>query len=297
MNKLKIILLLAIGFLSCEQQIKTAQRQFLTEDIPTTVPIAFQKDIIPNDKLIHKGTFSPDLKAYHYSLSDKNFENFDVFVIHQEDGQWSEPKQAFFNSTYDEHGMSFSPDGNSIYFSSTRPVGIDSIPATWHIWKSDRVQGRWTEPTFVDIPNLRDKLTSHPTIAKSGSLYFHSSNLDYSQMDIYQSKLVNNKFEAAEKVSIDLDESSGTCTPYVSPDEDFLIFASIGPQLDLYVSFRDGQGRWTDVKRLPDDINSLGQGNPYVTPDRRFLFFTTGEYQDKQWEVKWVNVKAELQND
>ncbi|MGK0412400.1 MAG: hypothetical protein ACJA1B_000592 [Polaribacter sp.] len=52
--------------------------------------------------------------------------------------------------------MSFSPDGNSIYFSSTRTTNIEGVPETWHIWKSDKVNGEWKEPIFMDIPNLRE---------------------------------------------------------------------------------------------------------------------------------------------
>ena len=78
--------------------------------------------------------------------------------------------------------MNFSPDGNSIYFSSTKPTNVDDVLETWHIWKSDKINGKWREPTFEDIPNLRDKLTSHTVITNSETLYFHSSNLDYSEM-------------------------------------------------------------------------------------------------------------------
>ena len=48
-------------------------------------------------------------------------------MIKKVDGIWSSPKEAFFNSDYSEHGMSFSPDGNTMYFSSTRPTNIDSV--------------------------------------------------------------------------------------------------------------------------------------------------------------------------
>ncbi|MEM7109072.1 MAG: hypothetical protein AAF519_12665 [Bacteroidota bacterium] len=295
-NKFKITILYTIGLMSCQNQNELANMQFLTEDVPKDVPLGFKDDVVPNNQLIHRGIFSPDLGEYYYTLSDKNFENFEVYVLNKQNGNWSAPEKAFFNSSYNEHGMSFSPDGNSIFFSSTRPVNMDDIPQTWHIWKSDKGGGEWTEPVFVDIPNLRHKLLSHPVITNSGTLYFHSSNLDYSTMDIYQAKRVNNTFQDAEKVSISATSNSGRCTPYVSPGEEFLVFASIGNQLDLYVSFNDGKGNWTGTKKLGDPINSLGQGNPYVTPDQKFLFFTTGGYQEKEWKVQWVNIESELKN-
>ena len=188
MNKLKIILIFTICLLSCKNETENTKMQFLTEEIPNKKPIEFKQDLIPKNKLIHKGIFSPDLQKYYYTISDKNFEQFEIFVIEKNHENWSAPKKAFFNSKYNEHGMSFSPNGNTLYFSSTRPVNIDGIVQTWHIWKSDKINGKWTEPVFVDIPNLRDKLVSHPTITNSETLYFHTSNLDYSDMDIYHSK-------------------------------------------------------------------------------------------------------------
>ncbi|WP_157972989.1 TolB family protein [Aureibaculum luteum] len=296
MNKLKIILLVTIVFLSCRNENDTTKMQFLTDKIPNNIPFEFKQDVVPENKLIHKGIFSPNLKEYYYTISDTNFKKFDVFVIKKDNGNWTEPKKVFFNSKYNEHGMSFSPDGNSIYFSSTRPTNVKGTLETWHIWKSDNVNGEWKEPVFVDIPNLRDKLVSHPTITNSGTLYFHTSNIDYSEMDIYHSKKVNGKFENAEKTSISMNSKTGKCTPYVSPNEDYLIFASIGNQLDLMISFSDGRGGWINTKKLNNKINNIGQGNPYVTPDNKFLFYTTGEHLEKNWRVNWVDIESELKN-
>ena len=294
MNKLRIILIFTFSFLSCKNQTENTKIQFLTEITPNDIPIEFKQDLIPKNKLIHKGMFSPDLQEYYYTISDKNFEKFDVFVIEKNNNNWSSPKKAFFNSKHNEHGMNFSPNGNTLYFSSTRPVNIDGVVQTWHIWKSDKVNGKWTEPVFVNIPNLRDKLVSHPTITNSGTLYFHTSNLDYSEMDIYYSKSVNGKFLDAERIEIK--SKFGKCTPYISPEEDYLIFASIGNELDLMISYNDGKGKWIDTKKLNDKINNKGQGNPYVTPDNKFLFYTTGEYLEKNWKVKWVNIESEIKN-
>ena len=294
--KLKIIFLFTIVFLSCRNENDNAKMQFLTDEIPKNIPFEFKQKLVPKNKLIHRGIFSPDLKEYYYTISDNNFEKFEVFAIKNNNGNWSEPKKAFFSSRYNEHGMSFSADGNSIYFSSTRPTNIEGVLETWHIWKSDKVEGEWKEPIFVDIPNLREKLVSHPTITNFRTLYFHSSNLDYSKMDIYHSKKINGKFENAEKTKISMNSKAGKCTPYISPKEDYLIFASIGNELDLMVSYSDGKGGWIKTKKLNNKINDKGQGNPYVTPNNRFLFFTTGEHLKKDWKVKWVNIESELNN-
>ena len=67
-------------------------------------------------------------------------------------------------------------------------------------------------------------------------------------------------------------------------------------QLDLIISFNDGNGQWVNQKRLDDKINDYGQGNPYITPDNKFLFFTTGKHQEKNWKVKWVRIESEIKS-
>ncbi|MDE5424120.1 hypothetical protein L3073_18045 [Ancylomarina sp. DW003] len=266
---------------------------FLVDKLPNNKPIDFKRDLVPDNKIIHRGVFSPNLKEYYYTISDKNYEQFDVLMIEKVNGKWSMPKKAFFNSKYSEHGMSFSPDGKSLYFSSTRPVEIEGVLPTWHIWKSEKINGIWNKPEFVDIPNLRDKLVSHPSVTNSGMVYFHASNLDYSDMDIYYSKQVNSKFENAEKPIIQMDFKTGKLTPYISPKEDYLLFASIGNQLDLMISFSDEKGGWINTRKLNTEINNNGQGNPYVTPDGGFLFFATGN-DSESWSIKWVKTESEL---
>lgn len=291
------LILITLCSIGCKPVDENLKMQFLEKVIPDNTPVAFKQHLSPSGKLIHKGIFSPDLEEYYYTISDTSFEQFDIYLIKKLNDHWTEPEKAFFNSQYSEHGMSFSADGLSVYFSSTRPTNLENTSETWHIWKSENVDGVWTSPTYIDIPNMRDKLTSHPIITNSGKLYFHASNLDYSEMDIYHSQISNGEYQDAIKVEIAQKPNSGACTPYISPKEDYIIFASIGNQLDLWISFNDGQGNWIKTKALSEKINTSGQGNPYVTPDDQFLFFTVGEHQKENWRVKWVNIKSEIEKD
>lgn len=269
----------------------------LAEKLPKKTPLQFMEFLTPMDKLIHKGVLNPDLTEYYYTLSDKQFKQFDVYVVRKTENVWSKPEKAFFNSTFSDHGMSFSPDGKSIYFSSTRPTKIEGVSESWHIWKCDNINGVWSEPEYVDIPNLRDQLVSHPVITNSGKLFFHSSNLDYSEMNIYQSNKVNGRFTPATMTSISgTEQINQKCTPYVSPIEDYMIFASVGEKLDLFIAYNDGNDNWVNSRKLNAIINRNGQGNPSVTPDNSYLFYTTGNSDGTLWTVNWVNIESELKN-
>lgn len=263
--------------------------------IQSTKPINFKKELVQENKIIHRGVFSPDLQEYYFTISDKTFINFDIFLIKRENNKWSQPQEAFINSQHKDHGMSFSPDGKSIYFSSTRPVGNTSVPMTWHLWKSDQKDGVWSQPVFIDIPNLRDKLVSHPSVSKSGTIFYHTSNLDYTEMNIYYSKFKDGKYKIGQKLKICNNLKTNYCTPFVSPDEDYLIFAEIGNQLDLLICFNNGNDEWINTKKLETAINNNGQGNPYVTPDNKCLFFATGNNLEN-WSIKCVSFEPHSLN-
>ena len=273
---------------------QTDQARFLVKEIPNQAPLVFKPSLTPADKIIHRGVFSPDFQTYYYTISDKKFEQFDIWRIQKENGRWSAPQKAFFNSEFSDHGMSFSPDGRTLYFSSTRPTNVAGVADTWHIWKCEKVNEKWGTPSFIDIPNCRDKLVSHPSITQSGNLYFHTSNPDYSNMKVGMAHLKNGVPSEARKLNILPNKESGTCTPYISPTENYLIFASIGNQLDLWITFKNNQNGWTTPRRFNDKINQQGQGNPSISPDGKFLFFTTGDHQGNHWAVKWVNIADEL---
>jgi len=291
-KKLYLIIFIASCFSQCVN--KNKEMNFLTTEIPDKKPIPFKQALTPEGKLIHKGIFSPDLNSYYFTISDKGFEKFDVYFIEKINGEWSEPQMAFFNTEYSEHGMSFAPDGNSIYFSSTRPSEKEGIADTWHIWRSIKHEGKWNEPEFIDIPNLRDKLVSHPTVTNEGTIYFHSSKPDYSEMDIYYTKQTDGKFQEAQKLSLSEKLSFGKCTPHVATDGNYLIFSEISNQLDLWITFNDGHDNWINARKLDSLINTNGQGNPYITPDNKYLFYTTGKSNGENWQVNWVNIASEL---
>lgn len=289
MKKNPYFILIACLLLACEIRTDKEELKNYLERPPSTLPAPFKYSLTPKNKLIHKGIYSPDLSAYYYTISDKSFKQFDVKVIHKIGNDFKVPIDAFFNSQYSEHGMSFSSDGKTLYFSSTRPVDSTlAITNTWHLWRSHQVNGEWATPEFIDMPNLRNKLQSHPTVTNGGELYFHASKLNYSEMQLYVSKEVDGKFQAAELVDIPLEGDK--CTPYISPDGHYLIFALIGEPLKLYLTYRDDSNGWQKPILLPERINKNGQGNPWVTPDQKYLFYTV-ENDDATWQVNWVNIQ------
>ena len=64
-----------------------------------------------------------------------------------------------------------------------------------------------------------------------------------------------------------------------------------GRNIDLYVSFRNNNGTWTDRINLGQDINATGHDiGAVVTPDEKYLFFTSVG-KDRPWGIYWVDTQ------
>lgn len=287
-----LILLSIFLFLGCSENNSRYKQQLGVSKLPKEHPIVFKQELTPEGKLIHRGILSPDLENYYFTISDTTFQNFDIYVsqLDTENSQ-SKSEKVFFNSEYDDHGMSFSPDGKTLFFSSTRPVENYSVAATWHIWKSENKNGKWTEPEYVDIPNLRQKLASHPSISNDGTLYFHASNTDYSEMDLFYANLIDGQFQPAQKIKLSDSAKHGRTTPYIVADGSLLIYAAVNESLDLMVAHRNENGKWDNAEKLSKSINTNGQGNPFVTLDNKFLFYAS-EDSGSNWSIRWVSVES-----
>lgn len=283
-----LILFCSLSFIIGCNSGNDKQNMFFVNQVPKNLPFQFDPTLLPNGSIIHRGVFSNDLRQYYFTISDRSFSNFRVLVTNKAQNQWTEPVEAFFNSKYDDHGMSFSPDGNTLVFSSTRPVVSNELPKTWHIWMCKKSNQQWSKPEYIKISNLHSKLISHPTLAPNGTIYFHASNLDYSDMSIYYSSLINGKYQTAKKIEFGLN-AIGYCTPYIAANGKHLVFATIGENLNLYICKKQDGHKWSNPIMLSPEINKNGQGNPYLTPDSKYLFFAREDKNTHKWSINWVS--------
>jgi len=269
------------------------QEQYLGEYRPIDEPLLFKSELIPSNQLAHAGVFTPDMNEYYYTLSNANFSQFTVMYIRKSGEQWTTPKEAFFNSSYLEHGVHFTEDGQWVYFSSTRPTGEEKNSNNWHIWRSKKTQNDWSKAEWVNIPGMDGKSTSHPSLTRSGSMYFHSYNPDFSDMALFVTEHKDGVYQKAKKLVFAEGDNHNTLTPFVAPDESYLLFEKkFDDYLEIYISYRD-KGSWQLPKRLPDNINTKNLGNPFITPDGKYLFYASGQWLEnaspREWVIKWVS--------
>jgi hypothetical protein len=276
-------------------KMSTEQERYLGEYPPTEKPKLFKPGLIPDQQLAHAGVFTPDLSEYYFTLSNASFSKFTVMYIRKSGDKWTTPKEAFFNSSYLEHGVHFTEDGQWVYFSSTRPIGEKGNSSNWNIWRSKKSEGGWGDAQWVNIPGMEGKSASHPSLTRSGRMYFHSYNPDFSDMALFVSESVEGEFQNAEKIIFSEGENNNTLTPFVASDESYLLFEKkFDDFFEIYISYRENEN-WQPPKRLSNNINTKNLGNPYVTPDGKYLFYASGDWSQNapasDWVIKWVSTK------
>ncbi len=92
----------------------------------------------------------------------------DVYVSYRVDGAWSEPQsindtdgEPPINTSFADHCLFFSDDGNEAFWTSTRPGGFGDND----IWTARRVDGKWTDPENLgsNVNSPGSEHTSIPT--------------------------------------------------------------------------------------------------------------------------------------
>jgi len=79
---------------------------------------------------------------------------------------------------------------------------------------------------------------------------------------------------------------------FVAPDESYIVIYSTLPDNlgngDLYISFRQPDGTWTEPRNLGPDVNTKGYDfAPSLSPDGQYLFFTRDE--GGTGNVHWIS--------
>ncbi|MFD2786086.1 OmpA family protein [Hymenobacter rubripertinctus] len=130
-----------------------------------------------DDKHEASATYSPDGKMLVFARSNngskKGYLSVDLWVSYYRAGAWTEPEilRGVNSSTADEFSPVFSPDGQTLYFASTRKGGLGG---------SDLYKATMESPGRFGTPeNLGDQVNTvgnenFPAISPEGILYFSS---------------------------------------------------------------------------------------------------------------------------
>lgn len=188
-----------------------------------------------------------------------------------------------FNDSNSNFNPVISADGKSFAF-------MTSLKFYNAIYFSKKEKNRWTKPVNITPAVMSDGNMSVSSLSSDGSLLFLTKKGDENS-DIFVSRHDGDKWNAAEKLNNKINTPYWESHAAISPDGEFLIFASDRPGgfggLDLYISYRDQDGDWSTPVNLGPEINTpFNEDMPALTGEASVLFFCSqGHYNMGGYDI------------
>jgi Tol biopolymer transport system component len=266
---------------------------------PIEKPILFGIGIFSTEHYDLTPTFAPDGKSAYFTVSTPAYGKLHTILVSEfRNGKWSAPEIAAFSGEWSDADPFVSPDGQKVYFISNRPGGRAASRRDYDIYVVEKNGEKWGEPTNLGTPVNSEANELYVTVTKDGTIYFVTARSDSKgQGDIYRSKLTDGRYKKAENLGDAINSPMHDTTPYISPEESYLIYASGNRDdgqgdLDLYISYRKDD-QWTKAKNLEAKINSKDRDYcPLVSPDGKYLFFSS----DRGFNPPAANRRLTYQN-
>ncbi len=258
---------------------KKVQGAYLDQEPPGLIPQLFAPEIIPVQSTFHCfPTITYDGKEIFWTMFDFDKESPFSRIIHMKEdgGFWTSPQTAFFSGVYNDQCPLLSQDDQRIYFSSVRPkdAGVSTI------WFAERRGDGWSEPQLFSIPPNSDLGARQHSFTSEKTIYFTGrfENAKYG-VGIYYSRFINGRYTEPIPLPENINTPHIDYTPFISPDESFLLFASSRyceekTETEICISHRQGENSWSDPQKLGKEINNgYTTTFPSISKDGRFLFF------------------------
>jgi Tol biopolymer transport system component len=252
----------------------------------------FAPGVISDAREQYRITFTPDGRTAYFAAGDVFFpfsRRATIYVSHLEEGGWSAPRVASFSGTYADIDPFLAPNGERLYFSSTRPV--DGVPrGDVDLWMVERTADGWGEPVnlgpAVNSPTA-DEL--YPSVSADGTLYFASGPFfpqPGRHFDIYSAERAGDGFAPRQALGDGVNtrpreggglQDAWEFNPEISVDGRMLVFTSLRPGGyglgDLYVSHLH-RGEWSPARNLGPLVNTRAdEYHPTLSRNGRELFF------------------------
>jgi len=238
---------------------------YLGQVPPGSYPESFAYGIVAGD--LHSApVFAPDGSEAYWAKQGAI-----IVRARYENGAWTEPERVSFSQSMTDYRDPFiTPAGDKLFFLSKGLLPDSTLPVKENIWFVERTAAGWSEPAALGEEVNSNTLHWQISVAANGNLYFTSMA---SGGDIFMSECAEGRYHQAEKLSDSINTDMTESTPYIAPDESYMIFSRMkdgnaAPR--LYISYANEDGGWSDAVL----IDKVGYGLcPTVTPDGLYLLF------------------------
>jgi hypothetical protein len=223
---------------------------------------------------------SADGRELYYTEVTNTWSDYNIRYYKFAGQKWNGPFDLFQGFL----GPAFSVDDKTMFFEK-----YNDSRTCWH---SKRTDTGWSAPSLcTELPDPKDKHYLRDTA--SGRIYASSRGVPngIGQMDISASEKTGPE-GSYRSLGRPLNSPANEGDFYVARDEAFIVFGS--PHRggfgggDLFISFRESDGSWSDPKNLGATVNTPGfEFGPYVTDDGRYLFYSRSS-DFSRVDVYWI---------
>ncbi|MBI3221277.1 MAG: PD40 domain-containing protein [Bacteroidetes bacterium] len=252
---------------------------------PPATPRLFAEGSISTPINERDFALSPDGKEIYFTISTpKSTLQTIVYCKKLKEGEWTSPEVTSFAGKFSDLEPAFSADGQTLYFSSNRPIEGNETK-DFDIWRVKREGNAWGKPENLGMLINTKADEFYPSIAKSGNLYFTAQyNGSVGKEDIYVASFMNGQYQKPVVMDTAINSKMYEFNAFVSPDEDYILFTSYGRKDDsgggdLYMSVKDKNASWKAAVNLKDLNSAQLDYCPFVSADGKVLFFTSERHQ------------------
>jgi hypothetical protein len=241
------------------------QDTYLGQVPPGSTPRIFAPEVVSKGNIHSRLVISPDGNEMFWNTVNMTTFTTQILSVRNVGGKWTDPQPPSFAKDGSTQSPMFSPDGKRLYFEIQTEKG-------WTTKYVERLGSEWSAPRSDGF--LPDCSSS---FARSGRAYFSAGmktkvwNTGIAASE-YSAKGYSNATALADVINV---PRAIDYTPFVAPDESFLLFSSNRPlvsdkeDMHIHVSFRAGDGTWSGPKRVVDIPGRF----PSLSPDGKYLFF------------------------
>jgi hypothetical protein len=247
-------------------------------------------------ELFMHGLMSTDLDSqYCISFLDQGrvsvFGREDIGVVYTylKDDHWTTPIRMDFDISIGEWKHNTGPDDKTLYFMSPGPINDKDTREDTNIYGMTWTGSGWTEQELLPFPPNSMKYNEiYASMAKSGSLYFHSGaprNGEVTNDDLYYCPFVDGKYQDQKHFGYPINTEYSEFDTYIAPDESYMLYSSNRPggvgSYDIYIAYRKEDGSWSAPINPGEPVNSPAwEGMVSVTPDGKYVFFISNRHDD-----------------
>ncbi len=304
-----LVLILENLFLAQGQSEKTSKfpvlkGPYLGQKPPGVTPVLFAPGIISTTEHEHSRLeFSSDGREIFWAVLkvpfDRNIQH--IWHIRQKNTVWTQPEILPFAMENRSGSPTLSVDGKYLFFTSRDPNSdANETPPRQLVWKVARKGDNWGALQIEDnlLPRIKGKVTMSFCFTDNGNLYFDLGGPRDDKLwnwEIWMREFSNGQYSKPKKLGSGINDGIINWTPFVSPDEQYLIFSSNrmenGDYGDHYICYRKDNGQWTEPLNMGKTINTSHQERfPVVSPDGKYLFFARN-LPENYSEIFWVDAK------